>query len=147
MPPALEKKYFDTLKADGIVEANSAVYLGMAAAFNSLMATNPDKLIDSLADGIIYFGTRNDKAVDMVQLTSKEAMVYKFDNLQTALKLKSVKLKANFVDNKTKPEVRIQDSKTGKVLISVRLRSDKNYLRNVIEKGKLMTELVGVVAA
>lgn len=144
--PALEKKYFTVLKSDGIVEANSVVYNGMADAFNTLMATNPDRVLDSLSDGIMYYGTKRDKAVDMVQLTNKEAIVYKFDNLQTALRLKNVKLYANFVDNKTKPEVRIQDSRTGKVLISIRLRSDKNYLRNIIEKGKLMTDLVGIVA-
>lgn len=145
--PSLEKKYFDTLKKSGIIEANSVLYNGMADMFNTLIATNPDKVMDSLADGIAYFGTKRDKDVDMVQLTSKEAMVYKFDNLQTALKLKGVKLIANFVDNKTKPEVRIQDSKSGSILITIRLRSDREYIRNVIEKGKLMTELTAIVAA
>lgn len=145
--PALEKKYFDTLKKSGIIEANSALYSGMADMFNTIAATNPNKIIDSLADGITFFGTRRDKSVDMVQLTNKEAMVYKFDNLQTALKLKNVKLIANFIDNKTKPEVRIQDSKSGAVLISIRLRTDKEYIRNVIEKGKLMTDLTAIVAA
>jgi hypothetical protein len=74
-------------------------------------------------------------------------MIYKFDNLQTALKLKNVKLTAKFIDNKTKPEVRIQDSKSGSILITVRLRTDREYIRNVIEKGKLMTELTAIVAA
>jgi hypothetical protein len=147
IPPALEKKYYDTLKTDGIVQANSVIYNGMADIFNNLMLTNHARVLDSLADGIQFYGTRHDKSVNMVQLTSKEAVIYKFDNLQTALKLKNVKLFANFIDNKTKPEVRIQDSKTGSVLISIRLRSDKEYLRNVIEKGKLMTELVAIVAA
>lgn len=145
--PALEKKYFDTLKSNGIIEANSALYSGMADMFNTVASTNPDKILDSLADGIMFFGTRRDKAVDMVQLTPKEAMIYKFDNLQTALKLKNVKLIANFVDNKTKPEVRIQDSRSGSVLITIRLRSDRDYIRNVIEKGKLMTDLTAIVAA
>lgn len=144
--PAIEKKYFDTLKRDGIIEANSQVYSSMADMFNSMMTTNSDRVLADLSDGIQYFGTRRDKAVDMVQLTNKEAMIYKFDNLQTALKLKNTKLYANFVDNKTKPEVKIQDSKTGKVLISIRLRTDKEYIRNVIEKGKLMTELLAFVA-
>jgi hypothetical protein len=114
--------------------------------FNSLMSTNPNRLLDSLADGITWFGTRHDKSVSMVQLNNREVMVYKFNNLQTALKLKNIKLYANFIDNKTKPEVRIQDSKTGKVLIKIRLRSDKDYLRNVIEKGALMSDLVGIIA-
>jgi len=145
--PSLEKKYFDILKANGIIEANSAVYSGMADMFNTVVATNPDKIIDSLADGIAFFGTRKDPAVDMVQLTSREAMIYKFDNLQTALKLKNVKLIAKFIDNKTKPEVRIQDSKSGSILVTVRMRTDREYIRNVIEKGKLMTELTAIVAA
>lgn len=145
--PALEKKYFDVLKSNGIIEANSALYSGMADIFNSIAATNQEKIVDSLADGVAFFGTRRNPSVDMVQLTAKEAMVYKFDNLQTSLKLKNVKLTAKFIDNKTKPEVRIQDSKTGAVLITVRLRTDKEYIRNVIEKGKLMTDLTAIAAA
>lgn len=144
--PALEKKYFDTLKTDGIIQANSVIYNGMSDIFNSLMTTNPNRVLNSLSDGITWFGTRHDKSVSMVQLSNREVMVYKFDNLQTALKLKNMKLYANFIDNKTKPEVRIQDAKTGKVLIKIRLRSDRDYLRNVIEKGSLMTELVGIIA-
>jgi len=145
--PSLEKKYFDILKNDGIIEANSALYSGMADMFNTVASTNPDRITDSLADGIAFFGTRKDQSVDMVQLTTKEAMIYKFDNLQTALKLKNIKLVAKFIDNKTKPEVRIQDSKSGSILITVRLRTDREYIRNVIEKGKLMTELTAIVAA
>jgi hypothetical protein len=145
--PSLEKKYFDILKNDGIIEANSALYSGMADLFNTVASTNPDRIIDSLADGVAFFGTRKDQTVDMVQLTPKEAMIYKFDNLQTALKLKNIKLVAKFIDNKTKPEVRIQDSRSGSILITVRLRTDREYIRNVIEKGKLMTELTAIVAA
>lgn len=144
---ALEKKFFDTLKTDGLVAANAVVYRGMADEFNRIMTQNPDRMYASLSNGIIFFGTRNDKSVTMVQLNTKEAMVYKFDNLQNGLRLKNRSLRAVYIDNKSKPEVRIQDSKTGVPLITIRLRSDKEYIRNVIEKGKLMTELIGLVAA
>ena len=144
---ALEKKFFDTLKTDGLVAANAVVYRGMADEFNRIMTQNPDRMYASLSNGIIFYGTRNDKSVTMVQLNSKEAMVYKFDNLQNGLRLKNRALRAVYIDNKAKPEVRIQDTKTGVPLITVRLRSDKEYIRNVIEKGKLMTELIGLVAA
>ncbi len=144
----LEKKFFDTLKTDGIVAANSVVYAGMAAEFNRAMTSNRDKIYDSLADGIMFYGTRNDKTVDMVQLTTKEAMVYKFNNLRDSLYLKNKVLKALYVANKSKPEVRIQDAKTGSILITIRMKSESknNYIRHYIEKGKLMTELVGLVA-
>jgi anthranilate phosphoribosyltransferase len=84
----------------------------------------------------------------MVNLSNKEAMIYKFGNLSQALRLKNRELKAVFVSNKTKPEVRIQDSKTGAILITVRLKGEtkNNYVRHYIEKGKLMTELIALVA-
>jgi hypothetical protein len=97
----------------------------------------------------MFFGTRNDPTVDMVNLTNKEAMIYKFGNLSEALRLKNRELKAVFVSDKTKPEIRFQDAKTGSILITVRLKSESknNYIRHYIEKGKLMTELIGLVAA
>jgi hypothetical protein len=147
--PVLENKFYDILKSDGLIAANTEVYKGMANEFNRKMTSNKDAVYASLADGIMYFGTRNDPSVDMISLTNKEAMIYKFGNLSEALRLKGRELKAVFVSNKTKPEVRIQDSKTGAILITVRLKSESknNYIRHYIEKGKMMTELVGLVAA
>ncbi len=146
---ALEKKYYDTLKSDGIIQANTIVYKGMADEFNRKMTSNSDALYDSLADGIMFYGTRNDASVDMVSLSNKEAMVYKFNNLKEALRLTNNTLKAVFVSDKSKPEVRIQDSKTGSILITIRMKTESknNYIRHYIEKGKLMTQLVGLVAA
>jgi len=149
VPAPLEKKYFDVLKTDGLVPANTEVYRGMAVEFNRRMTSNPDAVYKSLSDGIMFYGTRNDPTVDMVSLNNKEAMIYKFGNLSEALRLMNRELKAVFVSNKTKPEIRIQDSKTGSILVTVRLKSESknNYIRHYIEKGKLMTELIGLVAA
>lgn len=149
VPAALEKKYYEVLKSDGLVAANTEVYKGMTMEFNRRMTSNQDAVYTSLADGIMFFGTRNDPTVDMVNLTNKEAMIYKFGNLSEALRLKNRELKAVFVSDKTKPEIRFQDAKTGSILITVRLKSESknNYIRHYIEKGKLMTELIGLVAA
>jgi hypothetical protein len=149
IPAQLEKKFYDKLKSDGVVEAHSAVYKGMADEINRKMTTNPKGVYDSLSDGIMFYGTRNDATVDMVALNNKEAMVYKFNNLQDSLYLNNRKLKALYVDNKVKPEVRIQDAKTGSILITIRMKMEtkNNYIRHYIEKGKLMTELIGMVAA
>ena len=146
--PQLEKKYYTVLKTDGLIAANTEVYKGMTAEFNRKMTSNQEALYTSLSDGIMFYGTRNDPTVDMVSLSNKEAMVYKFGNLSQALRLKSKELKAVFVSNKTKPEVRIQDTKTGAILITVRLKGEtkNNYIRHYIEKGKLMTELIALVA-
>jgi len=145
----LEKKFYDLLKSDGVVAAHSAVYKGMADEINRKLTTNPRALYDSLSDGVMFFGTRNDPDVDMVSLNNREAMIYKFNNLQQSLQLKGKTLKALYVANKSKPEVRIQDSKTGMILVTIRMKveSKNNYIRHYIEKGKLMTELIGMVAA
>jgi hypothetical protein len=147
--PALEKKYYMVLKSDGLIAANTEVYKGMVAEFNRKMTSNQEAVYNSLADGLMYFGTRNDPTVDMVSLSNKEAMIYKFGNLSQALRLKNRELKAVFVSNKSKPEVRFQDVKTGSILFTVRLKGEtkNNYVRHYIEKGKMMTELVGLVAA
>jgi len=147
--PALEKKYYTVLKSDGLIAANTEVYKGMVAEFNRKMTSNQEAVYKSLADGLMYFGTRNDPTVDMVSLSNKEAMIYKFGNLAQALRLKNRELKAVFVSNKSKPEVRFQDVKTGSILFTVRLKGEtkNNYVRHYIEKGKMMTELVGLVAA
>lgn len=149
VPTNLEKKYYDTLKTDGIIMANTLVYKGMADEFNRKMVSNSKAVYDSLSDGIMFFGTRNDPDVDMVSLNNKEAMIYKFNNLTESLRVKNKSLKAVFISNKSKPEVRIQDAKTGSILITVRMKTESknNYIRHYIEKGKLMTELVGLVAA
>ena len=146
--PSVEKKYYDTLKSDGLIAANTVVYKAMADEFNRRMVSNDDAVYKSLSDGIMFYGTRNDDTVDMVSLTSREAMIYKFQNLQTALHLTNAKLKALFVSNKTKPEVRIQDAKTGAILITIRMKGEtkNNYVRHYIEKGKMMTSPVGLVA-
>lgn len=147
--PALEKKFYDTLKSDGLVAANTEVYRGMTVEMNRKMTSNREAFYTSLSDGIMFYGTRNDATVDMVSLNNKEAMIYKFGNLSEALRLMNRELKAVFVSNKTKPEIRIQDAKTGSILVTVRLKSESknNYIRHYIEKGKLMTELIGLVAA
>ena len=147
--PAVEKNYYDTLKKDGLIAANTAVYKSMADEFNRRMTSNSEAVYTSLSDGVMFYGTRNDDTVDMVSLTNKEAKIYKFQNLQSSLYLTNTKLKAVFVGNKTKPEVRIQDSKTGSILITIRLKSEtkNNYIRHYIEKGKLMGDLVSLVAA
>lgn len=145
--PSLERKFYTTLKTDGLLEANKVVYMGMVDIFNNAMATNPAKVYDSISDGIMFFGTRDDDTVQMVTLNRKETLIYKFNNLKQLLQLKNKKLIAKYVPNKTKPEIRFQDA-SGQVLITLRLKQEtkNNYIRHYIEKGRLMTELLAMVA-
>lgn len=146
IPPGVIKTYYETLKKGTVVEALSVIYSGMTKEINRALAVNPARVYASLSDGILYYGTKREQNVSMVQLTKKEAMVYNFENLKEALNIKNRKLEAVFRADAKYPEVKIVDAKEKKVLISIRLRADRDYIRNYIEKGALMTELVGLIA-
>jgi hypothetical protein len=143
-PKSYKVEYYNMIKANDPIGAIGAVYKGMVTDINSAISTNRSKVYDSIADGINYFATKSDKSISMVQLSRKEAVVYKFSNLRQVLGLTNIKLKAIYA-GKAYPQVDIIDEK-GKVLFSIRCKKEHDYIRNYIEKGKLLTELASVLA-
>lgn len=143
-PKLYKDDYYTQIKANDPIGAIAAIYKGMVTDINSAISNNRSKVYDSIADGINYFATKNDKTITLVQLTRKEAVVYKFSNLRQVLGLTNVKLKAIYA-GKAYPQVDIIDEK-GKVLFSIRCKKEQDYIRNYIEKGKLLTELASVLA-
>lgn len=139
--------YFDAVKVkNSPIAGIEVVYKKMVTDINSKMSSNRAKVLDDLADGINFFATSNEPSVSLVQLSRQEAYVYKFDNLRSLLSMSGAKLKAVYA-GKTYPQVDIVDEK-GKVLVSVRCKSERGgtYIRNYIEKGKLLTELASFLA-
>lgn len=143
-PKLYKDDYYTQIKANDPVAAIAAVYKGMVTDINSAISANRGKVYDAISDGINYFATKNDKTVQLVQLTRKEAVVYKFNNLSSVLGLTNVKLRAIYA-GKAYPQVDIINEK-GKVLFSIRCKKEHDYIRNYIEKGKLLTELAAVLA-
>lgn len=142
-----ESSYYDKIKDKDVVGALDKVYDGAVEQFNKSFSGNPKLTLSNLSDGITYFATLREKNVTLVQLSREEAQVYKFDNLEKLLENK--KLVAFKVPNKKYPEVGIKDE-TGDVLVSVRIKTENKtngiYVRNYVEKGKLLTKLASFIA-
>ena len=145
-----EREYYDEKKekkgdaVDKAVRAIGKVYSGVTKMFNE----NKDKeaLYKKLADGINYFATLGEENVTLVQLAKEEAQVYKFDKLQKSLK--DVNLTAKFNTSKKYSEINFQDE-NDLTLITIRIKLEnkqKFYLRNYIEKGKLLSNLTSSIA-
>lgn len=145
--PQTEKKYYKTLEeTKDVVQALRVVYSDMADAISAKLNSRKEQVYDSLSDGIKYFATLNQKDVTLVQLSRQEAVVYNFDNLTTLLS--TTKLTAKYIATKTYPEVVLVNPEN-EILFTVRLKlesKDTNYVRNYIEKGKLLTKLASYVA-
>lgn len=141
--PSEAKAKYDLAVRDGDYMAGLAqIYRQVETEFNQRASQIASRsgLYSDLAEGIKYFATRKEKSVEMVSLNKKEIKIYEFDNLNTLMSLdQSNRLMAKY--NPTSyPKLDIMDTKNRKVLLSVRVRRDKEYVRNVVEKGKLMDE-------
>lgn len=142
-----ETKYYEMIKKKNVVGAIKEVYLGASVLFNAAVKTNKEALYKKLADGINYFATLREQNVTLVQLTRQEAQVYKFDNIEKLLK--DVNLTAKLITNKKYPEINFEDE-DGLVLITVRVKTENKpkevYVRNYVEKGKLLSKLASFIA-
>ena len=143
---ALEEQYTDLMfmkkKPD---EAVSLVYEFVNRKLNGDLQDQPDKILRNLANAINYFATLNEENVTLLQVGQNRAKVYKFDDIYNRIKGK--KYESKIVRGKSNlPTILIESE--GKPLIQFRVKQEfKNdgspYVRNYIEKQKLMAELLG----
>jgi PKD repeat protein len=142
---AAETDYLDMIKKQDEFGAAEVVYRKAMTMFNTAMQSTQSRnvMYNNIAHGIKYYSTLHEKDVSMVQLTSKEAILYKFNNLEVLLH--TVKLVAKMRTGQY-PTLDIMDDK-GNILITVRVKYErsKDYKRNYIEKGKLLTTLAGSI--
>ena len=142
----LEEKYTDLMfmkkKPD---EAVSLVYEFVNRKLNGDLQDQPDKILRNLANAINYFATLNEENVTLLQVGQNRAKVYNFDDIYNRIKGK--KYESKIVRGKSNlPTILIESE--GKPLIQFRVKQEfKNdgspYVRNYIEKQKLMAELLG----
>jgi hypothetical protein len=101
-----------------------------------------------VADAVTFFATLGDTNVELVQFDKGGFKILRFHNLVE--KLKVVDLTATFSDSKARPEITIHDVHNPKnILITIRCKVETKdngdlYVRNIIEKGKLLEELTRV---
>lgn len=143
----LEREYTQLLSEKKTFDAIFKVYNYVTREINSRLATETSraKFLDDLGEGIIHFATLNEKDVTLVQLNRKEAKVYNFDGLKKAI-LQIKELRADIVSSGEKPKIVIGDRSTG-VLLEIRTKIENKsdgtpYVRNYIEKGKLLGDLI-----
>ena len=117
------------------------------------VSSTKEKLVRKIAEGITYFATRNEEHVEILNLGKGGAKLYSFndfynlligvENLGVAMKTQKNNLRQMSIVGKS--------SKTNKelVLISIRIRREPDakkgaisYIRNLIEKSKLLGELL-----
>ena len=143
----LEEKYTNLMfvqkKSD---EAVSLVYEFVNRKLNGDLQDQPDKILRSLASAINYFATLNEENVTLLQVGQNRAKVYKFDDIYNRIKGKQYKSK--IVRGKSNLPTILIESDEGKPLIQFRVKQEfksdgSPYVRNYVEKQKLMAELLG----
>jgi hypothetical protein len=101
-------------------------------------------IIFNISQGITHFATLGDPNVELVDFDKGGFKILRFNNL--VRKLQTVDLDATYVDTKTWPEVVIHERGNPKnKLLTIRMKVENKpngiYVRNYIEKGKLLEQL------
>lgn len=106
------------------------------------------QFVDKLAHAVTYFATLGDPGVELVDFDKGGFKILRFKNLEH--KLKTVNLTASYLGSKATPEISIHEVGNPKnALINIRAKretkkSGELYVRNLIEKGRLLEELTKV---
>lgn len=148
----LEAKYQKLVADHKAIDAIYEVYNFVQRRINSALSSSTEskKMLDTLAEGILYFATLREKDVTLVQLDSREAKIYNFSNVKPMIS-SLTNLRADLKDSAGKPKLTIRDSASGKALLEFRVKQENKpsgeiYIRNYIEKGELLSDLIAVYA-
>lgn len=148
---ALESKYNGLLEDKKATEAIYMIYDFVARKMNAALSSTQSskKMLDNLAEGILHFATLNEKDVTLVQLNRGEAKIYNFSNVKNMVSSLSG-MRADLKDSAGKPKLVISD-KTRKTLLEFRAKQENKtngevYIRNYIEKGDLLSDLIAIYA-
>lgn len=139
----LKKDQFEAL---GFMYKKIAAYLAAQLAGDS--ENQEVQFIDKLAHAVTYFATLGDPSVELVDFDKGGFKILRFKNLEH--KLKTVDLTASYIATKATPEIVIHEVGNPKnALISIRAKretkkSGELYVRNLIEKGRLLEDLTQV---
>ena len=147
---SLESKYNELVSQKKVPEAVYLTYTYAAKQINSMLRTpvNKKKFLDNLGNGIEYFATLREENVTLVQMNNNEAKVYNFKGVADAIA--PLDLECIIKDSAGKPKMILQDKKK-RPLLEVRVKAEGKpngevYIRNYVEKGSLMGDLIAMYA-
>ena len=108
--------------------------------------TEEARFVDQVAHAVTHFATLGDPNVELVDFDKGGFKILRFKNLEH--KLRTIDLTASYT-GKTRPEISIHDVEDPKKeLIAIRCKVENKksgpYVRNYIEKGKLLEEITKV---
>jgi hypothetical protein len=146
----LESKYDKLVSQKKINDAVYLTYNAAQAYINSSLKQPKTKttLLKKIGEGIEYFATLNEKNVALVQMTGREAKIYNFSNVYESIK--NLNLRVRIKDSAGKPKL-ILENENGQILLEIRVKAEGRpdgslYLRNYIEKGPLLGDLIATYA-
>ena len=143
---SMQKKYNTLLQVEKkYAEAVNMVYTKIDDLVNDQLKSNPQQVVSNISNGLTYFATLNEPHVKVLNLGKGGTKLYTFNqtyealsgitNWQTDLKLQKNGLYTLVIKSGRKPLVQIR--------IRQEFKSDGTpYIRNLIEKGPLMGELL-----
>jgi hypothetical protein len=99
--------------------------------------------LKKLGDFLVFHATRNEENVTLVQLNRRDAHIYDFSKVYNALS--DLFVHCGLSDSAGKPKLVLTAGKG--VLLEIRSKTDQKpdgsvYMRNYIEKGKLLSEMI-----
>lgn len=146
----LEDEYTNLLKKKKVEKAVYLVYNYVAEKMNSMLKNKRSKttLLTNLGNGIRSFATLGEENVTLVQLAGGAAKIYDFDKVIGPIQ--NLDLSVKIIDSSGKPRMIIQD-KNEESLLEIRVKAEgrpdgSSYIRNYVEKGKLLTSLIATSA-
>lgn len=146
----LEDKYINLLKKKKVENAVYLVYDYVSNKMNAMLKNKRTKttLLNNLGSGIQKFATSGEENVTLVQLAGGAAKVYDFGKVMGAIQ--NLDLSVKIIDSSGKPRMIIED-KNEQSFLEVRVKAEgkpdgSTYIRNYIEKGKLLTSLIATSA-
>jgi hypothetical protein len=138
-------KFNATLSKVGLADAIAVVYKYAASSLNNILDGDNDEdeylYLKDLTNAISYYATLHTPGILLVNFKGGGYEMMSFDSMES--KLHAVDLAAKYNSTVKWPQVEIYDKKSGQQLLQVRLKMTADERRNYIEKGPLMSVLLG----
>lgn len=131
---------------EGRLEGQDIAYRTAVESMNANLQGDDEEntFLKTLVKALKYFQTRGDESILLKQFSGKGTYILdakQLDNLHE----RGLDLVAEYVGSKSNPELVIKDTKSNKILITIRTyKNAAGYVRNYIEKGPLFVEITNI---